>query len=155
MIPAREVLEYPQGVWEKEIPWDGRMGLKGLGTGKDEPGTKFREVWVGKGVFPQGWSRNEPFSHFRRENWERCSWEMKFWIILDFISILFLFYIHLFQRLSSGKEGLGSFPKEGTDLSCSRWDNWEFLLGIAVPGILQIPSWTQLWDFQGHSHPNP
>lgn len=61
MIPAREVLEYPQGVWEKEIPWDGRMGLKGLGTGKDEPGTKFREIWVGKGVFPQGWSRNEPF----------------------------------------------------------------------------------------------
>lgn len=82
-----------------------------------------------KVFFPWGWSRNGPFSHFQREKTGKDpGWEMKYWIIPDFPSILFPFYIHLFQRLSSGNGGLGFFPKEQPEKaapSCSRWENWD------------------------------
>lgn len=116
-----------------------------------------------KGFFPWGWSRNRPFSHFQREKTGKDpGWEMKYWIIPDFPSILFPFYIHLFQRLSSGNGGLGFFHKEQLEKvapSCSRWENWNnSSLGghcwDPIPGILQIwalgPSWICLWN----SHPN-
>lgn len=66
---------------------------------------------AGKGDFPSGLS---PFPTFQREETGKIpGWEIKYWKITDFISILYQFYINL-DPFIPGKCGISLFSQGTT-----------------------------------------